>query len=288
MPVVVTGASGFLGRRAVEAFMEASPQVRAYVCRPEAAEDLRALGAKVSVGDFTDPDQLAAVMSGAHTVCHLVGGLDLADEAAYLDANLRSTEVMLAAAERAGIVRALFVSYPGASPTASNLYLRAKGLAEEAIRASSLQHVIIRCTHIYGPGSRWLTATAKAARGPVAAVIGSGRQVLAPLSVWDAAAVLAAADDRASAMSGTWGLEGPDRLTADDLADLLAGRSRRKLHLATKGGLPRIARSLGIRLGPTLTEVLAADSRADAPDAAAEFGVQRTALAEGLRRSLPA
>jgi NADH dehydrogenase len=288
MPVVVTGASGLVGRHAVKAFLTVSPQVRAYVRRPEAAEELRKLGAKVAVGDITDVDQLSTVMSGAHTVCHLVGGLEQKDVEAYLQSNLGSANAVVEAARGAGIARILFLSYPGASPEASNAYLRAKGLAEDSVRASGLQHVIIRCTHVYGRGGRWLTANLEAARGPIVAVVGSGRQVVAPVFVEDVAAVLAAADDRASESSGTWGLEGLDRLTVDELTDMLAGRPRRKLHLWPRGRPWRFAPALAARFSPTLLEILAADSVADAPDAAAEFGVTLTPLAEGLPRSLPA
>src|SRR5712691_4724835 len=75
MPVVVTGASGFIGREAVRAFVRVSPQVRAYIRRAEAAERLRALGAKVAIGQIEDVETLQVVMTGAHTVCHLIGGL---------------------------------------------------------------------------------------------------------------------------------------------------------------------------------------------------------------------
>ena len=45
MPVVVTGASGLIGVAAVTAFSRRSPEVRAYVRRPEATEEARASGA---------------------------------------------------------------------------------------------------------------------------------------------------------------------------------------------------------------------------------------------------
>src|SRR5207249_679311 len=123
MPVVVTGASGLIGRAAVRAFAARSPEVRAYVRDPGAAEDLRALGAKVAVGSIDDVDTLAVVMRGAHTVCHLVGGLDLANDAEYERVNAGSVQSALEAAEAAGAKRFLFVSYPGASASSSNAYL---------------------------------------------------------------------------------------------------------------------------------------------------------------------
>ena len=78
---------------------------------------------KVAVGSIEDVDTLAIVMRGAHTVCHLVGGLDLPDEAAYERANVGSTRSVVEAATRARVTRILFASYPGASPSATNSYL---------------------------------------------------------------------------------------------------------------------------------------------------------------------
>src|SRR5436309_7893145 len=120
MPVVVTGASGRVGRAAVRAFIRTSPEVRAFVRRRDSADGLRSLGAKVAVGEVGDVDTLAVVMRGAHTVCHLVGGLHLPDEDTYRRANLESVETALLAAERAKVARFLTLSYPGAAATSSN------------------------------------------------------------------------------------------------------------------------------------------------------------------------
>jgi uncharacterized protein YbjT (DUF2867 family) len=286
MPVVVTGASGFVGRRAVAGFTRTSPEVRCYVRDPRSSDELRRLGSKVAVGPIADVDTLATVMHEAHTVCHLVGRLDLPDEAAYLRTNHESTRAVLEAASRAGVRRVLFLSYPGASPGASNAFLRAKGLAERDVATSGLEHVILRSTHVYGPGSPWLRATLGWSRRTPALVVGAGAQVLAPVHIDDVAAVLVAADDRDRLVSGTWGLEGPDRITADGMCDLLAGRRRRKLHVGP-GPAARLAmagpgRPSGVALG-----VLAMDSLADAPDGAVEFGVvRRTSLRDGVRRAL--
>jgi uncharacterized protein YbjT (DUF2867 family) len=104
---------------------------------------------------------------------------------------------------------------------------------------------------------------------------------VAPVFLGDVARVLAAADDRAHAVAGTFGLQGPDVLSVDEMVDLLAGRPRRKVHLGTAAAR-RSARLLGRRLSPALVEVMARDSLADAPDASAEFGVGLTSLRDGL------
>jgi uncharacterized protein YbjT (DUF2867 family) len=284
VPVVITGASGGVGRVLARLLGRQGAQVRAVVRDREAVQPLRASGAKVAVIPLSDTARLTTVMEGAHTVCHLAGGLDLPDEAAYLDANLETTTDAIFAAQEAGIQRFLFLSYPGASPEAPNAYLRAKGLAEDAIRSSGIGHVVIRATHVYGPGQRWLEQLRAAATRPVAFVVGGGNQKLAPVFVDDLARVLVAADDRRDPVSGTFGLQGPDVVTADELTDMLAGRRRRKIHLGL-GFAGSLTRLLGSGFSPALLEILAADSLSDAPDAAAEFGVRLRPLAEGLEIS---
>jgi len=283
VPVVVTGASGFIGRRAVAAFAGTSPEVRAYVRRRDGAGELQSIGAKVASGSIFDVDTLEAVMRDAHTVCHLVGGLFLPDEGAYREANLGSVQAVLEAASRAEVRRILFLSSPSASGEATNAYLRFKGMAEDAVRGSGLEHVIVRTTHVYGPGGQWLEIIRSLAMRWPPVVVGSGRQIVAPVLVDDVAAVLAAADDRRRVRSGTWGLEGPDRLSAVRLAELFSGGRRLRLHLPPASGA-RLARLTGTS-SRTALELLASDCVADEPDAAAEFGVVRTQLSEGLARS---
>jgi uncharacterized protein YbjT (DUF2867 family) len=154
------------------------------------------------------------------------------------------------------------------------------------LRASPLQDVVIRCTHVYGPGGTWIeTLRAQARRRPVV-VAGSGRQRLAPVFVDDVADVLAMADDRARETAGLWGLEGPDRVTADELTDLIAGGPTAKLHLSP-AWTARLSRLGGRRTARHVLEILAQDSLRDAPDAGAEFGVAGTPLTDGLARTFP-
>jgi uncharacterized protein YbjT (DUF2867 family) len=284
VPVVVTGASGGIGQVLVPMLAERG-EVRAVIRDRTAAEALRAAGAKVASADLADTATMITAMAGAHTVIHLAGGLDFPDQGAYQDANLGTTRDALEAAREAGVVRFLLLSYPGASPDSPNAYLRAKGLAEEAVRDFGLEHLILRSTHVYGPRQRWLDEMRAAASRPVAAtVVGTGRQRLAPSYVEDVARALVAGDDRAGAASGTLSIQGPDTLTADELVDRLAGRRRRKVHLAP-GAARGAARLLGQRLSLTMLEVLAADSVADGRDAAEEFALTLTALDDGLAAS---
>ena len=280
MAILVTGAAGLVGRAAVAALLRQGVEhVRAVVRDPAQVAGLRRLGAKVALLEATDPDGLAAAMDGVFTACTLTGGLWSRPGQDPYAAVVEPAEVFLAAATAAG-VRRLVACSPAAVATpaaAANPHLAAKAEVERMVAASGLEHAILRCTHVLGPGGRLLELLATAEPVPVP---GDGRQRVAPVWVGDVATAVAAADD-AVELSATWSLAGPDELTFDALVDAVHGAETAKRHLdGAPGG--------GAGLTPAQAGVLATDSL---PDPALErpSGLVPTPLAETLARSsLPA
>ena len=253
---------------------------------PASAEPLRALGAKVTVGRLDDAESLAEVLGGVFTLVHLVGGPDQPDDDALWEANHRSTLRAVAAAREAGVRRLVFVSVPGAAADAPSGFLRAKGLAEEAITTSGLQHVVVRSAPVVGAGSLWFAATVGGALQSPPVVWGPGDRSLAPVAVGDLAAVLAVADDLDADLAGTWALEGPDLVCADDVVRLLAGDEAAPRHLHGEEARARLSDVFGRQVGGAVIEALTDPACDDSPDAASFFGVQRTPLAEAMRAAL--
>jgi len=287
MTVMVTGASGVVGRAVVKALL-ARDEVRATVRRPEAAEPLRNMGAKVTVRDLDTPGALTEVLKRCHTLVHLVGGVAQPDADALFRANHSSVLTALAAAHEAGIARFVLVSVPGADVSATHPFLRAKGFAEEAVRAAPMDHAIVRATHVYGLGGLWFTAVVEGAIAEPPLVLGAGTQVYAPLLAEDLGAVVAAIDDAPGELRGTWGLEGPDVVTGDELAHLLRGDDALLAHADGQAAAARLSDILQVRVDAVTSSWFAMDGRADAPDAAETFGVARTPFLEGLRATLEA
>jgi NADH dehydrogenase len=287
MTVMVTGASGVIGRAAVRALL-ARDEVRATVRRPADATLLRELGAKVAVRDLDEPDALAEILPRCHTLVHLVGGFDQPDPDELFRANHGSVLHAIEAAKLAKTKRFVLLSVPGADPGATHPFLRAKGLAEEAVRASGLQHAIVRTTHAYGLGGLWFTSAVEGALTEPPFVVGPGDQELAPVFVDDVAAVIASVDDAPGEVAGTWGLEGPDVLTADGFARLLRGDDAVPTHADGQAAAEALTRLLEVPVDAVAASFLAGPSRSDAPDAAAAFGVTRTPLLDGLRATLDA
>jgi uncharacterized protein YbjT (DUF2867 family) len=312
--ILVTGAGGLVGRAAVAALLRQGVEhVRAVVRDPAQAGELRRLGAKVAVMDAADPDGLAAVMTGVFTACSLTGSLWSRPGEDPYAAVVDPAEVFLAAARSAG-ARRVVVCTPAALGTTApdgNRHLAAKAEVERLVAGSGLEHAILRCTHVLGPGSRLLDLLAGAEKGtgfgpprgaPGAAgpsggapgtaagssdgsarepvpVPGDGRQRVAPVWVGDVAAAIAAADD-AVELAATWSLAGPDELPLDALVDTLHGRPAAKRHLDRDPPDPRAG------LTPDQVGVLAAASLPD-PSLDRPPGLRPTPLAEALARSLP-
>jgi NADH dehydrogenase len=285
MPVVVTGAGGIAGRALLRRL--AGPggsggEIRALVRSIAEAPAVREIIPKCAAPDLEDPEEISLMMHDVHTVVHLLPDPEVPDEA--LDRELRqTTEWVVEAAELAGARRFVLLSSAGADPDAENAYLRAAGGAEAAVRGADLpEAMILRASPVYGPGGLWLQAWRAMLRPPVALVPSPGTQTLAPVFVEDVAAALFAADDRRQAVTGTFGLDGPERLSADELIDRVAGRRRRKLHVSTRR-LVGLLRLPGGGLSLAAADLLSRDRPAASASAAEELGIVPTPLDEGLR-----
>jgi uncharacterized protein YbjT (DUF2867 family) len=72
MPILITGASGKTGRRAITAIAKMGGRGRAFLRRPEVADDLTKAGAaEIAIGDLTDRDSLRRALTGAGQVLHI-------------------------------------------------------------------------------------------------------------------------------------------------------------------------------------------------------------------------
>lgn len=135
--IVVTGASGQLGRLVVEQLRAKAPgeKIVAAVRTPEKAQGLAALGAEVRWADYDEPESLDAAFKGADTLL-LISSSEVGRRAPQHRAAID-------AAKKAGVKRIVYTSAPKA--TTSGLKLAAEHKAtEEALIASGLPYVLLR------------------------------------------------------------------------------------------------------------------------------------------------
>lgn len=135
--IVVTGATGKLGRLVVEGLLKKVPakQVVAAVRSPEKAADLAALGVQVRRADYSRPETLEAALAGAEKVL-LVSSNEVGQRAAQHQA-------VVEAAKKAGVRQLVYTSILRADTSRMALAAEHKA-TEEAIRASGVSFTFLR------------------------------------------------------------------------------------------------------------------------------------------------
>src|SRR5262245_60284110 len=292
MHVLVTGASGLVGRRLVARLLAAGVTVTAFVRAAGRLDAPAGDALSVAVGDVTDPDSIARALAGCDVVVHLANASGVTDVARVHAVNVGGTDHVLAAARAAGVRRLIFTSTISATRDRLGPYGRTKRLAEERVRASGIPFVILRPSLVYGGDDRGLVGTlVRHLRTlPVMPVIGNGRIQLDPVHLDDLCGVIEASLERDDVLGRTYDVLGPDRVTLDDflrrLGDILGVR-RPLLHLPARASL-LLARVLGgLMTHPPLTVDnvlgLTSPARVDRESAARDFPIAWTPLDVGLR-----
>ena len=236
MTVLVTGATGFVGRHVVHALRGRDVAVRALVRDPRRGSRLAAWGATFAAGDVTDPASLRAAVAGVDAVIHLVAIIK-GSRADFERVMAQGTRDLVAAARESGVRRLVLASALGLDERTKDAvpYFAAKWEMEEAVKASGVEHAIFRPSFIFGKDGGALPTFIRLARfAPVTPVVGSGTQRLQPIWVEDVAEYYARAIDLPQAAGRTFELGGPDAPTWNEFWDRLKrvlGVRRPSLHV---------------------------------------------------------
>ncbi len=240
--LLLTGATGLVGSTLLRRLVAEGTEVRCLVRDPRRLGPLR-VRVQIALGDLTDPPSFRNALRGVHTVVHLAAAIRDQPQGSIEELNGIATWRMVEAAERRGVERFIFFSALGASPHHRTRLLRAKALAEQAVREADLHSTVFAPSIIYAPGDPWLKLLERLALLPVMPVSGRGRAVFQPIWAEDVADCVVAALSAPTAGHERYELAGPDTLSHNEVIRLLLrslGRRRPLLHVPT----PLVSRGL--------------------------------------------
>ncbi|MFJ2414617.1 NAD(P)-dependent oxidoreductase [Streptomyces brevispora] len=134
--IVIFGAGGRGGRRAVAEAVGRGHQVTAVVRNPALYQDLAGAGVSVVSGDVTDADSVAAVAEGRDAAISAAGRMDMSSVEFYVGA----AHALLDGLARAGVGRLVLIGIGSTLETAPGVLVHdAPGFPEEG-RTFSLGH----------------------------------------------------------------------------------------------------------------------------------------------------
>ncbi len=233
--ILVTGATGTVGTALLPKLLDSGEEVRVLVRDPRKLGRMR-VEVRIALGDLVelgDPRVVRQALRGVSTVIHLAAAIRDQSAAPVEELNGLATARLLRASETAGVDRFVFFSAIGASEIQRTRFFRAKALAERAVLDSDLATTVFAPSIVYAPDDPWVTIQRRLALLPAIPISGRGAAAYQPIWADDVArCVLADLDDGPGTRRHE--LAGPDRLSYDEIAMLIArsaGRERPLVHV---------------------------------------------------------
>ena len=225
-PILVTGATGYVGGRLIPALLDAGYRVRAMGrsleklgCRPWAQHDR----VELVQGDVLDRDSLVKAASGCWVAYYLVHSM-IAQKGKFVEADRRAARNMVAAAKATGLERIIYLGGLAESKEGNlSRHLKSRIEVADILQSGPVPTTDLRTPMILGSGSasfeilRYLVERLPAMTTPK--WVFSLNQ---PIAIRDVIAYLIGCLEKEETAGQTFDIGGPDILTYRELLDIYA------------------------------------------------------------------
>jgi len=224
--ILVTGATGFVGRVLVARLMQEGETPRCLVRDEASARKVLPAGADLVVGNILHPETLGPAFTGVDIVVDssfMTAERKQKGEERYQNVNVNGTNNLVDAAKRAGVKRIVVVSGLGTKQDKPGTYMQGRYLAEEAIKHSGMGWSILQPSIQFGKGSAFFKGLADLIRSVpvVTPIAGSGKEPFQPIWVEDVATCIIKQIREPQRDGHSYAVGGPEILTYSQILDLL-------------------------------------------------------------------
>ena len=230
MNILITGASGYVGKRVLTLALEKGYTVKALSRKgtipndlPEAVRNSEHLSAVAA--DISDLPALRKACQGVDAIIHLVGIIREKGSNTFEQVHVEGTRNIVSAALDTGVKRYVHMSALGATNKAlceQSGYMRTKAEAERIVKGSSLDWTVFRPSLIFGQDDEFFSTVLKqlVKMPPIIPQIGDGKFLFKPIWLGDVAASFIQALEEEKSVGQSYELVGPVEYTFRDLLEL--------------------------------------------------------------------
>jgi lipocalin/uncharacterized protein YbjT (DUF2867 family)/ligand-binding SRPBCC domain-containing protein len=291
-PILLTGASGYIGNRLLRVLEEGGCTVRCLARRPERVTTLRPT-TEVMLGDCLDEASLVAAMKGVDQAYYLVHSMAAGRGFETLDREAAVTFGRVAA--RVGVRRIIYLGGLGDDRRALSTHLQSRVETGHILRSSGVPVVEFRASIVIGAGSvSFEMIRALVERLPAMVCPRWVDTWTQPIAIDDVLAYLRAALDLPEGGEGIFEIGGPEVLSYGDIMRAYAKqRGLRRLLIPVPVLTPRLSGLwLGLvtpaqaRIGRALVEGLRHRTVVHSTAARLTFAVDPLPLSAALTRAI--
>jgi nucleoside-diphosphate-sugar epimerase len=218
--ILLTGATGFIGKALTRHFFETDYEIRVLIQPTRKSPDLpKGIPVEAAVSGLNDLRGLRAALVDVDIVYHLASQEALGAKGNLLEIDIQGTKNLVEAAQEASVDRFFYLSHLGADRASAYPLMTAKAIAEDHIQKSDLDYTILRTGIVYGPNDRFTTALAQMIRfiPLIFPLPDNGDTLLQPLWIEDLANILTWSLDNPKTKREIFEIGGPEQLSFRDI-----------------------------------------------------------------------
>jgi len=253
MKILLTGASGFIGRHVLQKLEQNNHKVIA-CCRNPEKLFFKSKNTHILPLDFTslstESDWLPH-LENVDAVINCVGIIAESKQQTFQTLHATTPTALFKAAEQSGVKKIIQISALGADESADSVYHLSKKAADDAVKKLAVDWYVLQPSIVYGEGAQSMALFHALAASPVHALIDGGEQLMQPIHVSDVVATVIQCLDPKSIPNQTLPLVGAEPITFKQLLQQLRKRLGKKPAptFSISGGLAQRSVFLGKWLG---------------------------------------
>lgn len=232
--ILVTGATGFIGRTLIRQLSTIGYPLRALIRpSPRTPKLPKGVPIEVAVVSLADTRGLRAAMRDVETIFHFASAENQGARGNLSVADIQGTQNLVDAAADAGVDRIVYLSHLGAARASGYPAFKAKGIAEESIRNGKVPYTIIRTSLVYGPEDHFTNNLANLIRASagVFPIPSGGRTVVQPVWVEDLVTCLLWSIQNDETLNQVYEIGGNEFFTLQQIIEIIMDVTQRRRYL---------------------------------------------------------